>query len=418
MRIKSKLKSPMAINFISLALLQGVNYLLPLLSFPFLFRVLGVERWGLVTFGYSLMQYFVMFTDFGFNLSATKYISEHRNDLQKINSYLNSAMIGRFILCGISLAILLALISYFDKFSTESIFYLLYFGIILGNVMFPMWFFQGMENMKYITVFNIVAKSLSFIPFFIFIRKPEDYIYVPIFYSIGFVLAGIVSLFIVYFKMGMKWYFTSISQISSSLKDSSAYFLARASTSLFTTSNSFLLGLVCGNTMVGYYSAAEKLYQAYNQLLSPFTGVLFPHIAKSRDVLFFKKIFYRITFTNLFCVAAALLLASYVLDIVYGTADPNILEVFRILVTACFVTIPSMLLGYPFLAAMGHPLYTNYTVMTTSVVHITGLVVLYIYGAISPITVAMMVVMSETLLILFRIWGVRRFRLFQIYVLP
>ena len=408
MRIKSKLKSPMAINFISLALLQGVNYLLPLLSFPFLFRVLGVERWGLVTFGYSLMQYFVMFTDFGFNLSATKYISEHRNDLQKINSYLNSAMIGRFILCGISLAILLALISYFDKFSTESIFYLLYFGIILGNVMFPMWFFQGMENMKYITVFNIVAKSLSFIPFFIFIRKPEDYIYVPIFYSIGFVLAGIVSLFIVYFKMGMKWYF------SSSLKDSSAYFLARASTSLFTTSNSFLLGLVCGNTMVGYYSAAEKLYQAYNQLLSPFTGVLFPHIAKSRDVLFFKKIFYRITFTNLFCVAAALLLASYVLDIVYGTADPNILEVFRILVTACFVTIPSMLLGYPFLAAMGHPLYTNYTVMTTSVVHITGLVVLYIYGAISPITVAMMVVMSETLLILFRIWGVRRFRLFQI----
>ena len=415
MRIKSKLKSPMAINFISLALLQGVNYLLPRLSFPFLFRVLGVERWGLVTFGYSLMQYFVMFTDFGFNLSATKYISEHRNDLQKINSYLNSAMIGRFILCGISLAILLALISYFDKFSTESIFYLLYFGIILGNVMFPMWFFQGMENMKYITVFNIVAKSLSFIPFFIFIRKPEDYIYVPIFYSIGFVLAGIVSLFIVYFKMGMKWYFTSISQISSSLKDSSAYFLARASTSLFTTSNSFLLGLVCGNTMVGYYSAAEKLYQAYNQLLSPFTGVLFPHIAKSRDVLFFKKIFYRITFTNLFCVAAALLLASYVLDIVYGTADPNILEVFRILVTACFVTIPSMLLGYPFLAAMGHPLYTNYTVMTTSVVHITGLVVLYIYGAISPITVAMMVVMSETLLILFRIWGVvRRFRLFQI----
>ena len=414
MRIKSKLKSPMAINFISLALLQGVNYLLPLLSFPFLFRVLGVERWGLVTFGYSLMQYFVMFTDFGFNLSATKYISEHRNDLQKINSYLNSAMIGRFILCGISLAILLALISYFDKFSTESIFYLLYFGIILGNVMFPMWFFQGMENMKYITVFNIVAKSLSFIPFFIFIRKPEDYIYVPIFYSIGFVLAGIVSLFIVYFKMGMKWYFTSISQISSSLKDSSAYFLARASTSLFTTSNSFLLGLVCGNTMVGYYSAAEKLYQAYNQLLSPFTGVLFPHIAKSRDVLFFKKIFYRITFTNLFCVAAALLLASYVLDIVYGTADPNILEVFRILVTACFVTIPSMLLGYPFLAAMGHPLYTNYTVMTTSVVHITGLVVLYIYAAISPITVAMMVVMSETLLILFRIWGVRRFRLFQI----
>ena len=315
MEIKKKLKNPMVINFISLALLQGVNYLLPLLSFPFLFRVLGVERWGLVTFGYALMQYFIMFTDFGFNLSATKYISEHKTDLGKINSYLNSTMLGRFFLCGVSFAILLILITCFNKFKSESSFYLLYFGMIIGNVMFPMWFFQGMENMKYITVFNIVAKSLSFLPFFIFIRKPENYIYVPICYSFGFILAGIVSIFIVYFRMGMKWYFTSIEEVSNSLKDSSTYFLSRASTSLFTTSNSFLLGLICGNTAVGYYSAAEKLYQAYNQLLTPFTGVLFPHIAKSRDVLFFKKVFYRITFSNFFCVTTVLLFSSYVRSI-------------------------------------------------------------------------------------------------------
>ena len=165
---------------------------------------------------------------------------------------------------------------------------------------------------------------------------------------------------------------------------------------------------------MGYYSAAEKLYQAYNQLLTPFTGVLFPHIAKSRDVLFFKKVFYRITFSNFFCVTTVLLFSSYVLRFVYGTADPDILEVFRILVIACFVTIPSMLLGYPFLAAMGHPLYTNYTVMTTSMVHITGLAILYVCGMIAPITVAMMVVVSETLLFLFRIWGIRRFGLFRV----
>ena len=344
MAIKQKLKSPMAVNFISLVLLQGVNYLLPLISFPFLFRVLGVERWGLVTFGYSLMQYFVMFTDFGFNLSATKYISQHRSDPKAINDYLNSAMTGRFLLCLVSLLILLTLIGGFDKFRTDALFYLLYFGIIIGNVMFPMWFFQGMENMKYITVFNIIAKSLSFIPFFIFIRKPEDYMLVPVCYSFGFVLAGLVS-----------------------------------------------LGLVCGNTAVGYYSAAEKLYQAYNQLLTPFTGVLFPHIAKSRDVGFFKKIFYRISFANIFCVAAALALSSIVLQIVYGTADPNIESVYLVLVSGCFVTIPSMLMGYPFLAAMGHPHYTNWTIVITSIVHITGLFILYLCSALDTTTVAMMV---------------------------
>lgn len=353
-----------------------------------------------------------MFTDFGFNLSATKYISQHRNDLEKINSYLNSAMIGRFILCSCSLLILLLLILCFDRFKIESTFYLLYFGMIIGNVLFPMWFFQGMENMKYITIFNLVAKSLSFIPFFIFIREPEDYIYVPICYSVGFILAGIVSIYIVYYRMGMKWYITSSTQIISALKDSSAYFLARASTSLFTTSNSFVLGLVCGNTAVGYYSAAEKLYQAYNQLLTPFTGVLFPHIAKSKDVNFFKNIFYKVSFGNIFCVAITLLLSTIILEIIYGTADPNIQRIFYILITACFVTIPSMLLGYPFLAAMGHPLYTNYTVMLTSISHISGLLILYVCNLLQPSTVAMLVVFSETLLLSFRLYGVHKFKLF------
>ena len=413
MNIKGKLNNPMATNFISLVLLQGVNYLLPLLSFPFLFRILGVERYGLVTFGYALMQYFVMFTDFGFNLSATKYISQHRNNLRAINAYLNSAMIGRAVLCFISFIVLLVLISTFDKFRSESTLYILFFGIIIGNVMFPMWFFQGMENMKYITIFNIVAKSLSFIPFFIFIRGPEDYLYVPICYSVGFILAGLVSLCIVYYKMGMRWYITPASQIKCALKDSSTYFLSRASTSLFTTSNSFLLGLVCGNTAVGYYSAAEKLYQAYNQLLSPFTGVLFPHIAKSRDVAFFKKVFYRIAVLNILSVGLVLMLASYVLQIVYGTSDANILQIFRTLICACFVTMPSMLMGYPFLAAMGHPLFTNWTVICTSVLHITGLFILYLLHSLTPVNVAMMVVFSESLLISFRIWGIKRFQLFK-----
>lgn len=413
MNIKGKLDNPMVTNFISLVLLQGVNYLLPLISFPFLFRILGVERYGLVTFGYALMQYFVMFTDFGFNLSATKYISQHRQDAQAINTFLNSAMIGRFILCVISFTILVLLISTFEKFRSESMLYMLYFGIIIGNVMFPMWFFQGMENMKYITIFNIVAKSLSFIPFFIFIRGPEDYLFVPICYSVGFILAGLVSIFIVYYKMGMRWYIPSILHIKNALKDSSTYFLSRASTSLFTTSNSFILGLVCGNTAVGYYSAAEKLYQAYNQLLSPFTGVLFPHIAKSRDVAFFKKVFYRIATINTFSVSLVLLIASYVLQIVYDTADSNILHIFRTLICACFVTMPSMLMGYPFLAAMGHPLFTNWTVICTSVLHITGLFLLFLLHILTPVSVAMMVVCSEALLFCFRIWGIRRFQLFK-----
>jgi len=413
MSIKERIVSPMAKNFLSLVLLQGVNYLLPLLSFPFLFRVLEVERWGLVSFGYAFIQYFIIFTDFGFNLSGTKYISENRNDIEKINRFLNAAMFGRFFLSFISFLILLLIISTIPNFQVESKFYLLYFGIVIGNVMFPMWFFQGMETMKYMTIFNIISKALSIIPFFFFIRTPDDYIYVPVFYSIGFIAAGIISIYIIYRKTKMRWFIPSISEVKFTLKDSSTYFLSRASTSLFTTSNSFIIGLVLGNTAVGYYSAAEKLYQAYNQLLSPFLGVLFPHIAKSRDVSFFKSVFRRITIANVFCVTIALMLSVYILYFVYGKVDVETLSVFRTLMFACFATIPSMLLGYPFLAAMGHPNYTNWTLVIISLTHILILFILITFNMLSINTVAYVVILSEYSLLVIRLIGVKKFNLFS-----
>ncbi len=405
--------NPMFTNFVSLVLLQGVNYLLPLISIPYLFRTLEVEQFGLVNFGYAFTQYFIMFTDFGFNLSATKYISQHRDNPVQINTYLNSAMLGRLILCVISFLILLGLTFTFDRFQKDAFFYLLYFGMVIGNVMFPMWFFQGMETMKYITVFNLLAKSISIIPFFFFIKAPQHYIYAPACYSFGYILAGLFSLYFVYVKMGMKWFIPSFTSIYVTLKDSGTYFLSRASLSLFTTSNSFVLGLVCGNVAVGYYSAAEKLYQAYNQLLLPFNGVLFPHIAKSHDVRFFKKIFRWISTVNIFTVILALAFSGLIIHLVYNPDDNYSLEVFRILLCGCVVTVPSMLLGYPFLAAMGHPLYTNWTVMFTSCIHLVGLLTLYLTGTLSIYTVAALVVFSECLLISLRIYGVSKYKLFK-----
>lgn len=398
-------------NFVSLVLLQGVNYILPLLTYPFLFRVLGVEKWGLVSFGYAVILYLSMITEFGFSLSATKFISENRSNLEKINAYLNSAMICRLILCIVSFFILLVLISFVHRFKDQYLFYLLFFGVVIGNTMFPIWFFQGMENMKYITIFNLAAKLLSFVPFFIFIKKPDDYIYVPVFYSIGYISAGIISLYSVYNTLRMKFFFTSKKHIWFCMKDSSTYFLSRVSVSLFTTSNLIFIGFAGGDVAAGYYSAAEKLYQAYNQMLTPFSGVLFPHISKTKDVLFFKKVFSYITGINVGIVLVVLLLSSIIVQLIYAPDSDSSTIVFRILASACFVTIPSMLLGYPFLAALGHPHYTNWTTSAVSLFHIIGIFILFVSGTITIYNVAIMVVFTEILNLLLRIYGVRKYRL-------
>lgn len=413
MLIKGEETKTMMTNFISLVLLQGINYVLPLITYPYLFRILGVERWGLVSFAYAMVLYFSMFTEFGFNLSATKYISENRSDLKKVNTYLNSAMLCRIILCLICFLILLVLILTVNRFKAESLFYMLFFFVVIGNTMFPLWFFQGMENMKYITVFNLTAKSISFIPFFIFIKDPQDYIYVPVFYSLGYISAGIVSLYFVYKTLQMKWFYTSWKQVKFCMADSFTYFLSRASVSLYTTSSLIIIGFVGGNVAAGYYSAAEKLYQAYNQMLTPFSGVLFPHMAKTKNVFFFKKVFKRVTAINFGILCVVLLLSSFIIQIIYAPNNDYSTCVFRILICACFVTIPSMLLGYPFLAAMGHPHYTNWTTTIVSIFHVLGICLLFAFRMVSIYTVAAMVVCTETLNLFFRVYGVRKYKLFN-----
>jgi PST family polysaccharide transporter len=414
LNISELVKRPMAQNFVALVLLQGVNYLLPLLTFPFLFRVLGVERWGLVAFGYTMMQYFVMLTNFGFNLSATKYISIHKSNPQTINRYLNSVFVCRFFLMAASFLLLLLLIPMFDMFRQDALFFVCYFGIVAGNALFPMWYFQGMEKMKYITVFNIVAKSVSCIPFFIFIRGPEDYRLVPVFYSIGFLLAGSISVYIIYFKEKQRFFIPAFKEIRFAFMDSFTYFLSSVSVSMYTHINTFVIGLVGGNTAVGYYSAAEKLYQAYNQLIIPFTGVMFPYIAKTRKVAFFKRVMRFIVPTNLLLLTAVMAASYWVIYLMYGKpVSEETLSVFRILICACVATIPSMLLGYPFLAAMGHARYTNWTLIGVSLFHLAGLALLFASGNLTIYMVAGLVVLTESLVLSLRIRGVVKYKLFQ-----
>ncbi|MDR1357133.1 MAG: oligosaccharide flippase family protein [Tannerellaceae bacterium] len=412
LNISGMMKKPMMQNFVSLVLLQGINYLLPLLTFPFLFRVLEVKYFGLVSFGYTLTQFFVIFTDFGFNLSATKYISINRDNREAVNKYLNSVFVCRALLAAASFLILLLLACFVERFKHDSWFYISYFGIVIGNALFPMWYFQGMEKMKYITAFNIIAKSVSFLPLFIFIREPGDYILAPVFYSAGYILAGLISVYVIYFREDMQWFLPAVKDIAYAFSDSFSYFLSRISLSMFSNINTFVIGLLCGNTAVGYYSAAEKLYLAYNQLLLPFTGVLFPHIAKTRDVRFFKRILSLIAPINIALLAIILLGSQWLIDIIYDEpAQSGTLAVFRILICASFLAVPSILLGYPFLAAMGHARYTNYTVVLVSIFHITGLAALVLSNTLSIYSVAALVVLSETLLFAFRAAGVKKYRL-------
>jgi PST family polysaccharide transporter len=324
-------------NFISLSVLQGANYILPFITLPYLVRVLGPEKYGLIAFAQAFIQYFNILTDYGFNLSATREISIHREDKEKVSEIFSSVMIIKFVFLILSFLIMSIIVFSFEKFRKDWGIYFLTFGMVIGQVLFPVWFFQGMERMKYITFLNITAKLIFTVSIFIFIHKASDYIYVPLLNSLGFIVAGIMALWIVFRDFEVDFRFPSLEALKHQLKEGWYIFISQVSVSLFNNTNIVILGLFTNNTAVGYYSIAEKLMRALAMLQTPITNAIFPHISylikrdKMSAMLKLKKIM-KVSIP----IYSALLLfiiiySDHILPFLFGKEAMNSVIIFKII---------------------------------------------------------------------------------------
>ncbi len=343
-------------NFLSLAILQGANYILPLLTLPYLVRVLGVEYFGILSFATAMIVYFNVLVDYGFNLTATREISIHRNNKEKVIEIFSSVMSIKFILLVISFILLILLVFNVQKFSQHADIYIYTFGTVIGQMLFPVWFFQGMEKMKYITYLNIVSKLFFTIAIFIFVQEQSDFYIVPIVTSIGFIVAGILALIVIYRDFGITFTLQKVSTLKIYLYDGWHLFSSGLFTMFYVNSPIVILGLFTNNTVVGYYTLADKVVKIVSSIFTPVQDALYPYIVKKlerskQNTLDILRRLLLYSSTIMFIVSVFIFLcAEYIIVLISGEKIEEAVEILRILAF------------FPFIITIARIYATNYII--------------------------------------------------------
>lgn len=324
-------------NIVYLSMQQAVNYLLPLFTLPYLLYTIGTERYGLLAFAAAFIFYAQVIIDYGFNFSAVQAVSIHRSDPRELSRIFSSVTVIKLFFACVCFGALLLLVVFVPLFRKDAALYLWTFASAAGTIFFPVWFFQGAEEMKYITIFNFIFKGGALGLMFVFVKAPADYMWVPWLNAAGTALVGVLSMVILFVKLKIVLVSPDRATAAVQLKNGLRIFLSLCASTLFNNTNTFILGIFSSTTIVGTYAVAEKIVRACIALSVPISNAIYPRTAlyfkesRERARLFLRKVL--LGGSALFgCVSVLLFcFAGPVVHLITGTHNDMAVMVVRIL---------------------------------------------------------------------------------------
>lgn len=245
-------------NIFSLASLQALNYLLPILILPFLINSIGVGNIGVISTAFALTIYFQMFGEYGFNLTATKEVSKNRNNSLHINQLFTAIFYIKICFLFFGFILYVGIVKLTKSFSAAEPIFLITFLIPLGQVMFPTWLFQGLEKMKFITIINAITKIIGAIITVLVVKNPEDTILVPLINGIASISATVFAFAVTYQSFNVRLGLINIKIIKELLTEGWYVFQSKIFTTLYKNSNIIILSLFSPPSVVGIYLSSKE----------------------------------------------------------------------------------------------------------------------------------------------------------------
>lgn len=270
-------------NFGYLSLLQVAGYVFPLISMPYLARVIGADGFGKIAFASAIVVWIQTISDWGFNLTATRDVAQNRDNKELVSRIISNVLWARSVLTllsGIILLLVVLLVPYLRE-NADIIF--VTFLLVPGYILFPEWFFQAIEKMKYTTFFNLFLKLVFTVAVFVFIHKREDYLIQPLLTTIGYLLCGIGALYLIFKKWGYTLYKPQWIEIFKTIRNSTDVFVNNLMPNLYNSFSVMLLGFFGGSTANGIYDGGNRFPSIFYQFQSVLSRAFYPFLSRRPD---------------------------------------------------------------------------------------------------------------------------------------
>lgn len=394
-------------NTVYLYILTFTKMIFPLLTLPYLTRVLSIENYGLVAYVKAYNSYVQLLLDFGFILSATRYVVQYKNDNYMLGKITGNVLVEKSILGILGIISTLILSEYIPLLQSNKLFVWLFLVSSLITIFIPDFLFRGIEKMEYITYPFVVSKTIVLILTFVIIKGNSDLLFIPILEILGNSIAAVFSLYFVYHnkvRIALDNYKVWLADI----KDSSIYFFSNFATTIFGALTTLIVGIYMGKVEIAYWSICMQFVAAAKSLYSPIVNSIYPHMLNKIDWPLVKKI------SKLFAIPITLgslvviFFGNKIMMIIGGESFYNAGFILKILLPVFIVSFYSMLIGWPVLGAQGKVRETTKTTIVSSVIQIVGIVLLIVFNRFDLLMLALCCDISELYLLISRLLLLRK----------
>jgi polysaccharide transporter, PST family len=275
---KKLLRHGVVQNVIALYGVQACTYALPVLTFPYLARVLGPSGWGSVVFAQAIGAVIAVFVEYGFDISASRETSRHRDEPRRLAELISGVLGAKTLLA--ALCVCGALFS--RRFThhiapSEALFWSsTIWGVCQGINM--LWFFQGLEKMRLASSLEVAGKVVATLSIFVLVRKPSDGWKVMAAQCVGCIVSHGITVVLAYRQVGFAW--PTPTSVMRALRLGWSMFLFRAAQGLTTSLNGLVLGSVASMAALGEYAGAERITRVFQQGLWPINQALYPRLTQ------------------------------------------------------------------------------------------------------------------------------------------